>query len=152
MGRLSALSAAQTVAVIGAGDAPLGSLVEVTLAPLRPSPDRFLTGGPRATLPAPAMTMLALVLHELGANAVKYGAWSGAKGIVEVRWQKAAGTLAIDWIERDGPPVEMPKRLGAGSKLIRNAIPEAAVDYRLERDGVRCRIEFPPAALADRQL
>jgi len=143
LGRLSALSAAQTVALTGAGDAPLARLVEVTLAPLRPSPDRLLVSGPCITLPVPAMTMFALVLHELGTNAVKYGAWSDLKGIVEVRWRKAAEMLTIDWIERNGPLVEMPKRLGAGSKLIRNAIPGAAVDYRLEGDGARCRIEFP---------
>jgi two-component sensor histidine kinase len=150
LGRLSALSAAQTVAVIG-GDAPLGTLIEVTLAPLRPSPDRFLAGGPRVTLPGPVMTMLALVLHELGTNAVKYGAWSAVKGIVEVRWRCAAGTVTIDWSERDGPPVETPKRFGAGSMLIRHAIPEAAVDYRLEGDGAKCRIEFPLAGLASGQ-
>jgi two-component sensor histidine kinase len=123
-GRLSALSAAQTVAPIGAGEAPLASLVEVTLAPLRPNPGRLLVSGPCATLPAPAITMLALVLYELGTNALKYEAWSDLKGIVEVRWRKAAETLTIDWTERNGPPVQEPKRAGAGSKLIRNAIPE----------------------------
>ena len=151
LGRLYALSAAQTVAVTGTGDAPLAGLIELVLTPLRPSPDRLSLSGPHFTLPPPVMTMLALVLHELGTNAVKYGAWSDLKGIVEVRWRCAAGTVTIDWIERDGPPVETPKRLGAGSKLIRNAIPEAAVDYRLEGDGARCRIEFPLAGLADKR-
>ncbi len=145
LGRLSALSAAQTITQLGEGDAPLARLVEVTLTPLRPSPDRLSVSGPPITLPAPVMTMLALVLYELGTNALKYGAWSGLKGIVEVRWGKADETLTIDWTERNGPPVETPKRVGAGSKLIRNAIPEAAVDYRLERDGARCRVEFPLA-------
>ena len=151
LGRLYALSAAQTVAVTGTGDAPLAGLIELVLTPLRPSPDRLSLSGPHFTLPPPVMTMLTLVLHELGTNAVKYGAWSDLKGIVEVRWRCAAGTVTIDWIERDGPPVETPKRLGAGSKLIRNAIPEAAVDYRLEGDGARCRIEFPLAGLADKR-
>jgi two-component sensor histidine kinase len=151
LGRLSALSAALTVAVTGAPETPLGGLIEAVLVPLRPSPDRLLVSGPRFMLPASPMTMLALVLHELGTNAVKYGAWSNPKGTVEVRWRNAAGTLVIDWTERNGPPVEPPARVGAGSKLIRNAISEAVIDYRLERDGVRCRIEFPLAASVGKQ-
>ncbi len=149
LGRLAALSAAQTVALTGAGDAPLARVIDVVLTPLSPGPDRLSVGGPHFTLPGPVMAMLALVLHELGTNALKYGAWSGQKGIVEVHWRKAAGVLTIEWIERNGPPVDTPKRVGAGSKLICNAIPQAVIDYSLECGGARCRIELPPAALTD---
>jgi hypothetical protein len=89
------------------------------------------------------MTMLALVLYELGTNAVKYGAWSGSKGVVEVRWGVAGGMLAMNWSERGGPPLAAPGQAGAGSRLIRGAISGASVDYRLERDGAKCRIELP---------
>ena len=147
LGRLAALSAAQTVALTGAGDAPLARVIDVVLSPLSPGPDRLSVSGPHFTLPGPVMTMLALVLHELGTNALKYGAWSDQKGIVEVRWRKADGALTLEWIERNGPPVDTPKRVGAGSKLICNAIPQAVIDYSLEHGGARCRIEFPSAAL-----
>jgi two-component sensor histidine kinase len=142
LGRLSALSAAQTIALAGTGYAPIASVAEVTLKPLAPGSGRLRMSGPSATLPAQTMTMLALVLYELGTNAVKYGAWSGSDGTVEVRWRTAGGMLAMDWTERGGPPVEKPGRAGAGSKLIRGAISGASVDYRLERDGVKCRIEL----------
>ena len=142
LGRLSALSAAQTLALAGTGDAPVASVVDVTLRPLAPNA-RLAVSGPSATLPAPTMTMLALVLYELGTNAVKYGAWSGSKGVVEVRWGVAGGMLAMDWSERGGPPLAAPGQAGAGSRLIRGAISGASVDYRLERDGAKCRIELP---------
>jgi two-component sensor histidine kinase len=143
LGRLSALSTAQAMALAGTGDAPIAGIVEVTLKPLAPERGRLTVRGPFVTLPAPTMTMLALVLYELGTNAVKYGAWSGSKGTVDVRWRRAGGTLAMQWTERGGPPVQMPRQAGAGSKLIRGAISGASVDYRLERDGVKCRIELP---------
>lgn len=145
LGRLSALSAAQTLALIGTGDAPVASILDVTLTPLAPS-GRLAVRGPSATLPAPSMTMLALVLYELGTNAVKYGAWSGSRGAVEVRWSIDGETLTMDWCERGGPPVKAPEKAGAGSRLIRGAIAGASVDYRFERDGVKCRIELPVAS------
>jgi hypothetical protein len=42
-----------------------------------------------------------------------------------------------------GHLLKPPHTLGAGAKLIRTAIPDAVVDYRLERDGARCKIELP---------
>ena len=87
--------------------------------------------------------MLSLVLYELGTNALKYGAWSAPKGVVSIGWLAHDGTVTVEWKEHDGPPIKTPHKLGAGTKLIRTAIPDAVVDYRLERDGARCKIELP---------
>jgi len=87
--------------------------------------------------------MLSLVLYELGTKALKYGAWSARKGVVCIGWLAPEGTVTVEWKEHDGPPIKTPHKLGAGAKLIRTAIPDAVVDYRLERDGARCRIELP---------
>ncbi len=142
-GRLQALSGAQSLIAFGAAEVPLRSLIDITLLPLAPENGRLSIKGPRAALPARAVTMLGLVLYELGSNAVKYGAWSEQSGTVCLRWRLEALKLILDWEEHDGPLVAVPAKLGAGNKLIRNAIPDAAVDYRLEKDGARCRIELP---------
>jgi two-component sensor histidine kinase len=141
-GRFRALGAAQTISHLGDDDVSLARLVEVTVAPLAPGPNRLLATGPSTTIPAKAVTMLTLVLYELGTNALKYGAWSNQKGMVSVQWKRNFEKLTLNWIEREGPLVVVPTRMGAGSTLIQNAISSAVVDFRLEPDGAKCRIEF----------
>ena len=107
-----------------------------------PRTDRPIATGARVFLPTQVITMLSLVLYELGTNALKYGAWSAPKGVVSIEWLARDGTVTVEWKEHDGPPIKTPHKLGAGAKLIRTAIPDAVVDYRLEREGARCKIEL----------
>ena len=44
------------------------------LAPLAPARDRLIATGARVFLPTRVITMLSLILYELGTNALKYGA------------------------------------------------------------------------------
>jgi len=141
-GRLNALSNAQSFLTLSPGNVPLSNVVDVALAPLAPARDRLIATGARVFLPTQVITMLSLVLYELGTNALKYGAWSAPQGVVSVGWLAHDGTVTVEWKERDGPPIKTPHALGAGTKLIRTAIPDAVVDYRLERDGACCRIEL----------
>src|SRR5260370_17236770 len=70
-----------------------------------------------------ALTSLALVLHELATNAVKYGALSVAQGVVHVTWQIEADNLMLRWEERKGPGIEKtPTSEGFGSILVRRSI------------------------------
>ena len=75
-----------------------------------------LTLGPKATL------SLAMLLHELTTNSIKYGALSVEIGRIDLTWGIERGDaepmVAIDWIERGGPPAVAPKRRGFGSRLI----------------------------------
>jgi two-component sensor histidine kinase len=78
--------------------------------------------GPDVLLPPePAMT-LGLVLHELGTNAAKYGALSGAAGTVHLAWTRgrdsAGDTLDLIWRETGGPKVAPPRRSGFGTSLL----------------------------------
>jgi two-component sensor histidine kinase len=141
-GRLNALSNAQSFLTLSPGNIPLSKVVDVTLTPLAPTRDRLIATGARVLLPAKVITMLSLVLYELGTNALKYGAWSAPQGVVSIRWLARDGTVTVEWQERDGPPIKTPHKPGAGSKLIRTAIPDALIDYRLERDGACCRIDL----------
>jgi two-component sensor histidine kinase len=101
--------------------------------------DRFVLTGPEVALGARATLALALILHELGTNAVKYGALSNATGMVALDWQQSdGGRLTLAWQERGGPPVTPPTRRGFGSKLLQMGLAGtggSAVHYAA--DGVR---------------
>jgi two-component sensor histidine kinase len=142
-GRLSALSNAQSLITLAPGAVSLSEVVKVTLAPLAPARDRLIANGPRVLLPTKVITMLSLVLYELGTNAVKHGAWSDSKGIVSLVWREHHKEVTLEWEERDGPSIHRSDKLGAGSRLIQTAIPNAAVAYHLDEDGARCRINLP---------
>jgi two-component sensor histidine kinase len=80
----------------------------------------------------------ALVLHELGTNAIKYGALSTEKGRVEVTWsvetQGDGPRFGLRWVESGGPLVRPPAHKGFGSRLIAHSFPQA--------DGVMSAMSF----------
>jgi two-component sensor histidine kinase len=94
---------------------------------------------------------LAMVLHELVTNAVKYGALRQPNGHLTVRWRHEVSAdngkpwLHIDWKEGG---VEMPPGAGSGNgrELIERALPyqfDARTTFALEPDGVHCTISLP---------
>jgi two-component sensor histidine kinase/integral membrane sensor domain MASE1 len=105
--------------------------------------------GPDVTLTSGETQALAMVIHELVTNAVKYGALSSPDGSVPIRWNCTGGDLAvlrIVWREVRGPPVVESVQSGYGSNLIRDLIPYelgGAVELTFPRDGVCCKIEIP---------
>jgi two-component sensor histidine kinase len=107
--------------------------------------------GPNILLLAEATQPIAIALHELVTNALKYGALSSQRGHITVRWQcqsngHAEESLLIEWIETGGPVVVAPKQPGYGIRAIRSLIPYelcGSVDLVFDPAGVRCRIEVP---------
>jgi two-component sensor histidine kinase len=142
-GRLGALGQAQTLLTLNTADVEISKLLDVAVAPLAPGKDRVVVEGSKVLLPPEKVTTLSLVLYELATNALKYGAWSDAHGIVKLRWTSSNGTFTLAWEEHHGPTVTVPERVGTGHKLIKTAIADAVVDYRLQPDGARFRIDFP---------
>jgi len=92
--------------------------------------------GSETPLPDQQVVSLAIALHELGTNAVKYGALSKAEGWVSVDWTDADGRLQLEWKEHDGPPVKAPTSKGFGSRLLARAA--MGTDLHFELDGLRC--------------
>ena len=128
----------------------LADLVHNQLAPYATIANTVI-GGPNVTL-APATTQaVAMALHELVTNAVKYGALSSPAGHVSVNWDRqyaegAAARVMIEWRETGGPPVVSPPKLGYGISLIRELIPHelgGMVDLTFASDGVCCKIDVP---------
>jgi two-component sensor histidine kinase/integral membrane sensor domain MASE1 len=105
--------------------------------------------GPDVILTSGETQALAMVIHELVTNAVKYGALSRPDGSVSVSWDCSGGDLAvlrIEWHEVCGAPVAASVQSGYGSSLIRDLIPYelgGVVDLTFPPDGACCKIEIP---------
>jgi PAS domain S-box-containing protein len=79
---------------------------------------RLTASGPTVHLQPQTAVHVAVMLHELGTNSIKYGALSAAKGWVTVNWSVAGDVLNLQWVERGGPTVSAPARRGFGTALI----------------------------------
>ena len=82
---------------------------------------RVTMDGPEVSLGPRTALACSLILHELGTNALKYGALSQDDGRVSLSWSLHDGaepTVTVRWQETGGPAVEKPKRSGFGTKLI----------------------------------
>ncbi len=64
---------------------------------------RFTLNGNPLFLPAKLAVSLALIFHELATNAGKYGAFSSARGLLQVSWSVSDDRLNITWDETEGP-------------------------------------------------
>jgi PAS domain S-box-containing protein len=89
--------------------------------------ERIALIGPDIVLPPQAAVSLAMIVHELTTNAIKYGALSVPAGKIEVRWSVGPnGTcermLVFDWKERGGPSATEPQRPGFGTRLIKRGL------------------------------
>lgn len=110
---------------------------------------RFSVSGPPLRLPPRLALSIAMALHELGTNAVKYGALSQEKGLVRIEWSVEHGpetTLTLSWAESGGPPVSPPQRKGFGSRLIERSLARelaGEVELKYEPAGVVCTIKAP---------
>ncbi|MFZ5720815.1 MAG: sensor histidine kinase [Pseudomonadota bacterium] len=128
------------------------SLTEIAAQAAQP----FLTGlgegrialnGPDVRLPPKTAIAVALALHELATNAVKYGALSVPEGSVDFSWTLAerdgAHVLTAVWREMGGPPVSPPTRAGFGTRLIERGLAadlNGDVSMTYPPDGVVCTI------------
>jgi PAS domain S-box-containing protein len=148
--RLQALAVAHTLlSDHNWGGALVRDIVDGALGGFKDD-NRIRTEGESVELrPLPAQNM-ALSLHELATNALKYGSLSVPGGRVEIVWWLKDGKLMLEWSEHDGPPVTPPKRHGLGSRMIQQLITEkdAQVDYRFDPHGVYCRFELPSDMLS----
>jgi two-component sensor histidine kinase len=94
--------------------------------------------------PATLAVFLALAVHELTTNAVKYGALSRPNGRIEIAWTGDSGRLTLDWVETGGPELTAPSREGFGTTLLRGGARQfqGTVDCRFERTGLRCSLSL----------
>jgi two-component sensor histidine kinase len=117
---------------------------------------RVTLDGPKG-IPLRSRTVqsLAMALHELMTNSVKYGALKQPNGRLTVLWRQE--TLAengepwlhLDWKESgvEMPPLGAePQGSGQGRELIERVLPyqfDAETTFAMEADGVHCTISLP---------
>jgi two-component sensor histidine kinase len=113
---------------------------------------RIRMDGPAVQLGSKAALSLALVLHELTTNALKYGSLSAGGGYVDLTWRvETAGgdeVLRLAWRESNGPEVVQPASKGFGSKLVSaglNGLGGVFVVY--DRSGLFCEMSAPVSKL-----
>lgn len=127
---------------------PLNLLIETeTEAFLAGKASRVVLAGDKLDLSPEAFTCVALVIHELVTNSVKYGALSDSSGRVEIETRlHDDGNAALHWRERDGPAVQAPTRKGFGTTIIEKSVPyelngQAEIRYRVT--GLEVDFLFP---------
>lgn len=133
--------------------ASLKDVVAFELTPYSDGGSRVHADGPDVAFRPEAVSVLALLIHELTSNAAKHGALSTNAGRVDVTWSLGADGVTIDWAEMDGPPVRPPERTGFGRSIIEDAIPyefKGDAEIRFDRAGVRARFRLPSHTLADK--
>ncbi len=126
--RLQALANVHS-AVFEAGGEEVAFLpvVELTVSPYTSGgTSRISVQGPELVVSRDAATTIALCLHELITNAIKYGALSQPDGAVNLTWTVndtgEGSQFSISWVETGGPRVREPTRQGYGTRYIRSAL------------------------------
>lgn len=109
---------------------------------------RCFISGDEIELPAQNAVALAMIVHELTTNAIKYGALSVPDGSITIQSSRImkgdAPVFRFVWREHGGPPVVPPERKGFGTRLIRlgfSADATSNVDIRYDPEGLICVIE-----------
>ena len=104
---------------------------------------RFTLNGDPLFLPAKLAVSLALVFHELATNAGKYGAFSAARGLLQVSWSVSDGRLTIRWDETEGPAIETVGKAGFGTKLLKSALRpfDGGTEIAFLKTGVHCTLQ-----------
>lgn len=154
--RLSALARVQGLlsrAAPGEGVA-FDNLLESELSAQAENEGTTTLDGPTGiVLNSISVQALAMALHELTTNAVKYGALSQKSGRLHVRWRVQAedgsSWIMVDWKEsgvETALPSGEPRGIGSGRRLIEDALPYqfgARTTFAIEPDGAHCTIALP---------
>lgn len=143
-GRLDAMAKANELLAPGSIDScTMADLVDVALQPFPAW--AVQANGPACSLAGEPVLQLAMTLHELGTNAMKYGALSCDDGRVFVGWSLGEDAIDLVWEERGGPAVSPPTQRGLGSRILSpgGALRAVDLDYRLE--GLVCRVRIAAA-------
>ena len=124
----------------------LRSLVSEITQPYRDvNSDPFHIHGERQILSQHLTVPLAMALHELCTNAVKYGSLTVPQGRVDISWsEKEEGVIDFVWREIGGPLVVPPSSSGFGTRLLSDRLsPQlGGVEVTFAPSGLVCRMRL----------
>jgi two-component system, chemotaxis family, CheB/CheR fusion protein len=129
--------------------APLRAIVTRVLEPFQEKLNERITidGPDDLWLDSTKSVAVAMALHELATNAVKYGALSNGGGRVTISWEQCqAHRVKLVWQENGGPMVSPPKQKGFGSHLIERAFGSqlGSASLVFSPQGLSCTLEMGP--------
>ena len=133
----------------------LGDLLSILLSPYEDMgafSGRIRVAVPRMGVGEGAATTIALIIHELATNSVKYGALSSEEGTLDVSGSLEDEDIKIVWMERGGPSVEPSKVTGYGSRLVARSVTgqlNGVIDYAWEPEGLIVTLTLKVAKLAN---
>lgn len=155
--RLRALASAHTLVlpILGEGNHHALDLASVFNAILEPHQaadgghTRFVLRGPSFECDKSAVSSIALVIHELATNAVKYGALKTDTGRVNLSWHRREGFLVLNWRELGAEAVSEPKHSGFGTKLVEAAVSQlrGTIENDWRPEGLSVVVEWPESAV-----
>lgn len=149
--RLAAIGEAFTLLGKEGQSAKMRALVETTVTPFRhPDHPHFDISGPDLEISAKSALAIAMAIHELATNAVKYGALGNEDGRVLVKWETDGDDFVFQWQERDGPPVIPPEKSGFGSRMMERALTGQTggkVSMEYASDGLKYSLRAPLSGL-----
>ena len=133
----------------------LGDLMSLLLAPydeMGAFSGRIRVAVERMGVGESAATALALVIHELATNSMKYGALSDECGTLDVSSTTEDGDVCLRWLERGGPPVKAPPATsGFGSSLVERSVSRqlgGSIDYDWSEGGLIVTVRMDRDRLA----
>jgi light-regulated signal transduction histidine kinase (bacteriophytochrome) len=153
-GRLGALSFAHDHVTRDRSGGDLRALLESEFAAYvgQREAGRIRLDGPAVRFDARAFSSVALVVHELATNAVKYGSLKDSSGVVDVTWSvDARGDFTMTWSETGVTLEGAPQRRGFGTRLICDVIPYdlgGAANLAYEADGLKASFRIPARHVA----
>lgn len=153
-GRVIALSAAHGLArssgLEPGGTTTLDDLVKAVLAPHLSDDERVDISGPLVPLNSVQASGLALILHELGTNAIKHGAWGSSTGRITIRWMLSDENLILNWSEMGGPAVLAPPTRSGFGTVLANRTASSSLGGKITYDwlpsGLAVRLTIPIGA------
>src|SRR5689334_17121033 len=102
--------------------AQFGDLLRTLLAPYantNSKTGRVHISAPQLLVGEKSATALALVVHELATNSIKYGALSNTDGVLDIECSVTDGEVKVVWNETGGPAISKPSgQSGFGTKLV----------------------------------
>lgn len=157
--RIAGIAANQDLLVRRAWSAiPVMEMVETQLRSLGESRSQVVCTGPQISLSPGAAEALAMAIHEMGTNALKYGALSVHEGRVDIAWSAEGtgeeGRFRMSWTESGGPSVAPPARQGFGTRIIID-VPrvklDATIETAYETEGFRWNLECALVSISSKR-
>ena len=138
------------------GNIQIGQAIHAIMKPYEESGWRLDYKGNGLKVPFAVVSGLGLALHELAANASKYGAWAQHDGLVTLDWSEVVRDdermMLVEWVESGGPPVTRPDQdRGSGHLIIDRMVAYGGgrVSREWNEDGLRVELEFPTGSSAE---